>query len=59
MKLPSDGRPDTRHSGVTLIEAIIYIALVSSLMSGFICYAYAINQQNQALFDGIETAESS
>ena len=59
MKSHSNWNKCARSAGVTLIEAIIYIALVSCLMSGFISYAYAINQQNQSLFDDIESAQTS
>ena len=64
MRSHSDRPPGGDHlwgavGGMSLIEAIIYIALLSCLLSGFISYAYAIHQQDQSLFDDIEAAESS
>ncbi len=59
MKFRSALNERARDAGFTLVEAILYIALLSFLMSGFISYAYAINQQNQSLFDGIESAQTS
>jgi hypothetical protein len=59
MKSRSDRSGYSKSGGVTLIEAVIYIALVSCLMSGFIGYAYSIHEQNQSLFDDVEAVESS
>ena len=51
MRSHSDRPPGGDHlwgavGGMSLIEAIIYIALLSCLLSGFISYAYAIHQQD-------------
>ena len=42
--------------GMTLIEAIIYIALLSILMSGFIASAWSVHEQNMRLLDRIQDA---
>jgi len=44
-------------SGFTLIEMMIYIVLLSILLSGFISYAYNIHIQNIHLTNDINDAE--
>ncbi len=59
--LPSkDSSAGLIHSaGFTLIEAIIYIALLSCLLGTFIPYAYAIHAQDLQLLDQIIAAEAA
>ena len=47
------------EQGFTLVETIIYIALLSCLMSAFVSYAYAIHEQDLYLLDEINTAGAS
>lgn len=42
--------------GITLIEMLIYIALLSLLLGGFINCAYAIHLQDIQLIDDINDA---
>jgi hypothetical protein len=44
------------HTGMTLIEIILYICLLSVLLSGFISYAYGIHMQNSSLLYDIENS---
>jgi len=44
-------------SGFTLIEMMIYVVLLSILLSGFIMYAYSIHIQNIDLTNDINDAE--
>ena len=46
----------TAKRGMTLIEVIIYVTLLSFLLSGFIQYAYGINIDNFKLMDEINAA---
>lgn len=54
MKSPST--KTKRDQGFTLIEAMIYIALLSGLLSSFIPYAYSIHEQDLRLLDQIENS---
>ena len=42
--------------GFTLIEAVIYVFLFSSLMVTYMPYAYSINEQNNKLVNDISKA---
>jgi type II secretory pathway pseudopilin PulG len=37
--------------GFTIVEAVIYIALLSSLLAAFVPYAYSIGEQDLRLLD--------
>ena len=45
--------------GMTLIEVIIYIVLLSFLISGFIQYVYSIHEQNIKLMQDLDYAYTS
>ncbi|MGC9605822.1 MAG: type II secretion system protein [Minisyncoccia bacterium] len=45
--------------GFTLIETVIYIALLSSLLAAFIPYAYSISEQDLRLLDLVNEAEQA
>lgn len=44
------------NKGITLIEILIYIALLALLLGGFINFAYAIHMQNIKLMDDINAS---
>jgi hypothetical protein len=48
----------TYKKGIALIEALIYIGIVSLLMSGFVQFAYAVHFQDIRLMDEIHDAEN-
>ena len=43
--------------GFTLMETILYIALLSGLTSTFIPYAYSIHEHDMSLLDRINNAD--
>ena len=45
-----------RSRGMTLIEVIVYVLLLSSLLVGYLKYAIEINIQNVMLSSEIENA---
>ena len=48
--------PSNHARGFTLIEAVVYIALLSGLTSAFIPYAYSIHEQDMQLLEQIQDA---
>jgi Tfp pilus assembly protein PilE len=56
MKLPYS--KNNLAKGFTLIEAIIYVALLSGLTSVFIPYAYSIHEQDMRILDQINSDSS-
>jgi Tfp pilus assembly protein PilV len=42
--------------GMTLIEVLIYIFLLSFLLAGFIQYVYAVQAQDMSLMQNIQDA---
>ncbi len=47
-----------KTTGITLVETIIYVALLSFLMSGFFYYAYGAHISNLKLLNEIQDAEN-
>gem|GEM_PF-3304114 len=52
--LVSGNRGMTQRNGMTLIEVLIYITLLSFLLSGFIQYSYSVNLGNIQLIHEIQ-----
>lgn len=46
-----------KQGGITLIEVMIFIALLSILMSSFIQYAYVVSLQNFKLINDVNDAQ--
>lgn len=42
--------------GMTLIEVLLYIALLSMLLFGFISYLYSLNEGSMDLFSEVSNA---
>ena len=49
-------KPPNISVGMTLIETLLYIALLSMLLLGFIHYLYYMNEINMHLYDDIKRA---
>jgi len=47
-----------RVLGMTLIEVILYVALLSILMSSSLYYCLGLQEQNYRLFNDIQHAEN-
>jgi len=47
----------SKNNGMTLIEVLMYVALLSMLLSGFIQSAYAMHFADLSLTDDIHDAE--
>lgn len=46
------------HTGLTLIETIIYASMLPMLLVGFIYFIYVIQTQDQKLFDDVQAAQN-
>ena len=46
------------NRGITLLETMIYVTLLSFLLAGFIQYAYIIHEQNFLLFNEIQDEQN-
>ncbi|MFA6432201.1 MAG: prepilin-type N-terminal cleavage/methylation domain-containing protein [Candidatus Paceibacterota bacterium] len=57
--MKSISKNNNTEIGFTLIEMLIYIALLSCLMSAFVPYAYTIHEQDLRLLDEIYAAGAS